>query len=746
MLTEKRTSYMPNARFAIKRRHCPSKSLDADPCCKQPRPSDDASSFKSSRTLSWIPSLIRRAANPPVMVRTGHEMRRIVNPLPPIPPSLHSSPSDSAECQEGCQPLARCLPRETCRRLPSIEGPAQMDQKEQEHSHQRLARPALPFCATGTSLEEQTPPRRSPPSSPLRSPPRSPPTFSDVDLVKTCGHGNMVGKQGRTSEEEEELSANIRQLIQETERAFEAVGNALNDVQLTSRDVRLLEPAAPAPVAGTPPSSGSCKGVPSPRTVPTRKSSVSKSRKRKQKMAGKQSSPRAAKLQAKAARLAMSESVSNLIQGQRFRRIVADEMLTPARMDEMRRAREREQAQSETTLRLECRSSNGSCQSVGTDQSDTPLEPFHLESLVSSIEASSEHTPPGAGEPKEQASPEQASPERPLPRTSEHEEQAPAALTEHRVFRADHSLQQRGSREDGWRRGEKESDERMTLADFAFPVIPPRYAGRQGSRAQMARLPTIPEITGSNEGQTTGILDGDSSDNDEAVFLRGTALSSANRSFRHGHIVCHKRGVTREQAEAEVDETVDWTAFQMAILGGAGDLVSGMYEDDQNRMADEMVAWFDTFGFESHGELVSGAVSSARNSSQSASSSSPSTVQSDTELPIPVQSESRARRHGYDDVVHFGSMPDALDALSIFRGDGRRRWTMEGPPKSSARKGSAGHRARPRPLVVGGETVDGEGVGVPERAAEVIPMGCNMMNDLDDFLRWEAAYMHGSVI
>ncbi|KAH7363612.1 hypothetical protein B0T11DRAFT_201713, partial [Plectosphaerella cucumerina] len=96
-------------------------------------------------------------------------------------------------------------------------------------------------------------------------------------------------------------------------------------------------------------------------------------------------------------------------------------------------------------------------------------------------------------------------------------------------------------------------------------------------------------------------------ENDDSLLLHSTPYTLNMPTFRHGPIRIPKSGAL-VSAKIMPDRTLDWTAFQVAILGGAGDLCSGG-TDITRRSEDELediADWFDGFGFESAGRLVRG--------------------------------------------------------------------------------------------------------------------------------------------
>ncbi|RBQ76181.1 hypothetical protein VDGD_02386 [Verticillium dahliae] len=77
-------------------------------------------------------------------------------------------------------------------------------------------------------------------------------------------------------------------------------------------------------------------------------------------------------------------------------------------------------------------------------------------------------------------------------------------------------------------------------------------------------------------------------------------------TFRHGRIRILNAGFVL-YADVMPDKTLDWTAFQVAVLGGAGDFVSDSWDPMHGSDDDELegiTTWFDDFSFKSEGRLV----------------------------------------------------------------------------------------------------------------------------------------------
>ncbi|PHH66298.1 hypothetical protein CDD81_7891 [Ophiocordyceps australis] len=282
--------------------------------------------------------------------------------------------------------------------------------------------------------------------------------------------------------------------------------------------------------------------------------------------------------------------------------------------------------------------------------------------------------------------------------------------------------------------------DQVSIDSFAFPTVPARNPTRHTTKPRMKLLPTIPEVTKAHLRSPLSAKnqEGQQKASDEhVIFLRSTTFSSANRSFRHGPIALSRPDPAQASADSS-DETVDWAAFQMAILGGAGELASRAYDEDERQMADDVAEWFETFGFETHGELIAGEAdqqgarcSSCSSSASSARSPRSSTANSDMDLPIPVECEVQMDKNYWQGGLDQGTPAGKLCMDKFLGSSGVRRW-----PVAEADK----QRTKPRraPAAV-------PSVAAPRPSAETTAMACNLEHDLGDFLRWEAAYVNGQL-
>ncbi|GAB1319478.1 hypothetical protein MFIFM68171_09688 [Madurella fahalii] len=134
---------------------------------------------------------------------------------------------------------------------------------------------------------------------------------------------------------------------------------------------------------------------------------------------------------------------------------------------------------------------------------------------------------------------------------------------------------------------------------------------------QLPSLPPIPESVVTGPGQAalspSSILQLPESANninsDDYVFLDSTPFTLTMPAFRHGQIRLAKADLPIGKLAAAVDNTLDWTVFQMAILGGVGDFFSEPTDYSRPSEADldeldGIISWFGSFGFQSAGALV----------------------------------------------------------------------------------------------------------------------------------------------
>ncbi|KAJ2900412.1 hypothetical protein MKZ38_002469 [Zalerion maritima] len=171
-------------------------------------------------------------------------------------------------------------------------------------------------------------------------------------------------------------------------------------------------------------------------------------------------------------------------------------------------------------------------------------------------------------------------------------------------------------------------EECMIFEKLKFPSPPMKSPGRS-PKSKLPALPTIPEVTVSPASATEEITPYTSLtprpsapitkpssvpylayvvENDMFLFLQSNPFTITQPAFRHGPIRFNKVELKRNlqihalsnrssMLEAQprfAEDTLDWTAFQMALMGGAGDVfwnipgTSGeMVEDEEDRLERE---------------------------------------------------------------------------------------------------------------------------------------------------------------
>ena len=97
-------------------------------------------------------------------------------------------------------------------------------------------------------------------------------------------------------------------------------------------------------------------------------------------------------------------------------------------------------------------------------------------------------------------------------------------------------------------------------------------------------------------------------EDDEHLFLQSTPFTETMPTFQHGRIRLAKADLVdngminsfESRLLSSPDEGLDWTAFQMAILGGAGDLLSDpadfLSRDAHEDLVDDLCDWWGSFG------------------------------------------------------------------------------------------------------------------------------------------------------
>lgn len=405
-------------------------------------------------------------------------------------------------------------------------------------------------------------------------------------------------------------------------------------------------------------------------------------------------------------------SVAEILTGQRFKKIEADEMLTPQQLAKLKKQREEIRRKEEF-------------------ESSRAAEHKRLAEMERQVEKSSSES-----ERSRSRSPSNRDSSASLPIHISVPEKSPRRLS-------------------GQRFKDIGGDEDEDLMDGLATVdllnssartssIPPRSPIPAGplSPPPTAELPQVPRHsvrkskTPRKRRTPTNSLKPE--EDDECFYLKSTPYSLTSPTFRHGHISFLKSEMGR--GAITMDDTLDWTAFQMAILG-AGDMMPEVYDDEDPRFNEEVFRWFDSFGFESYGSLVPEMAPSPRSSSHSTVSTAP------TELSIPAPTTSESPN------LWPGMEGEMYDTTKFFSTNGRSAWTMNGSSLESTNhaRSNSGAYDPMMPIVLTPEDgyedglipLDRQDDGKGEGCDNGVEMGCNMNSDLDDFLKWEAQHAFG---
>ncbi|TLD33650.1 hypothetical protein PspLS_01388 [Pyricularia sp. CBS 133598] len=555
--------------FSIRKlvRQAPRTSLDSDDSGtinetrSRPSPKEEQNEKLKSRT--W-----RRTKRPPppiLVIRRSENIHLISSPLPPLPDTPHSTSSSLYSCDyrsspktpasKGSPTLCSIVPNGSPSLSPQL-------------SHNGGRYPHILSAATDDVRKFQ---------------PSRPTIITMPD--------------------------SIEQLIKETNKAFEEVGTALDDASMAVQSPVI--PVLPqsqiedSPVLSPPglsPSRPSPKATKysSPLNLPTRRASVTKaSRKpaktgRQKLVQSRQKQQRQPQKTKAAARWTLGENMGRL-----FHRIEADEMVTSEQVKEWRQKNPRVEDDQPADDAI----SVDSFRIFDVDVCETPIEPFHLDDLPTRIGAAGVRTsmPPSlnaydsfdfgldvihedfsmANVPQRP----QTQPPRPKP--------LPFPTTE---------------------------DNEMTFQDVSFPTPPPKSPLRASSpRRQLPPLPTIPESATTSpvavnpkpfkqlrkKSVRRGPEMKQAKVTDEYIYFPATPFTVTMPTYRHGPVRLSKADVRlRSPVQPFVDETLDWTAFQMAILGNPGDFMGDSDDGEDEKQANDLVDCYEDFNLGHGGKML----------------------------------------------------------------------------------------------------------------------------------------------
>ncbi|RYP34856.1 hypothetical protein DL767_004081 [Monosporascus sp. MG133] len=712
--------------------------------------SDEGAGYKdrSRRKDSWY--IARRKKQPPEPFGLGrhHSVHEILGPIPPLPTETRrSSASSLCDCAHNAHlaPRSIALRRSCLCALPSKNDPSEE---------------FLQVSSATTYKDDGLPPQRSPESCHAKSPSRvrcneeAVTSDSSSDLGETLF--SQPEERARRSTEQlgtrvsrEEYSQNIRKLIQEADEAFRQVGSAIDEVRLvqyshgdntprtstfgeeapmTSSFTERPGPPTPdiSPILKSPLRQKSQPRLATPApTAPARSPSKPKRKKSKKgtklpKPVKPLRKPAMAKPVIKTVpRWTLTENVAELFTGRLFNKVEVDEMLTEAQLEEYKRRR---------MSQLKTQQMNDTSKS-DTESVDTPIEPFHLDDLPSRIgSAGVKLTAEAPAEDKaastffDDTESPNFSVERdrdelflaPLPSENVRTEAGPAVSRE------------------------------------AHPVPPKKsLKSLMAGRRQPPGLPSIPEtplISSSDDepflGRQPGNVQESVADSDY-VYLQSSPCTVTVPTFKHGPIRFAKSDLIPEPSLGGADDGLDWTAFQMAILGGAGDWNSESDDTIRRRTAEEieeLVDWWESWGFGGTGGLVGEEPeASSPTSTVSAgefSDISYNDIQEDNPYSAHHRWQTLRQQAAAQGLGLPGPKPSSADE---YQAPSARTYAGAGADPVQLRKWADRESIASLPQ---SPMLDLRVIRSANDDVDIVPMGYNLGHDLGDFLRWEAEHAY----
>lgn len=663
------------------------------------------------------------------------------------------------------------------------------------------------------------------------------------DLIPEEDIARRSSEQIETQLPPEEYSDDIQKLIQEADEAFKAVGSALADVKIARYSSN--EDTPRAATFEEPPMSGSfvdrpgpptpdispilqspLRPIPQPRANttfipgPTRNSSVSKRKKsKKQIKSPKIKSPKTVKARKPivnkapikhAPRWTLTENVTELFSGRLFNKVEADEMLTEAQLEEFKRRRLSDlkiQQANETSKSLDSKAAAAGSASEEFESIDTPIEPFHLEDLPSRIGSAGVKLTAETPVEEKKVNPTFFYDDDPETPDFSLDRDRDELFLDELSSSASAGLENRSASNGGG--SSSGSGSGNSRSPFTVPSKKNLKGLMATGRKQPPRgLASIPEAAGSaprtpmdelfldkQQQQLGGNLLQDSVADSDYVYLRSSPCTLTAPRFRHGPIRVAKSDLIPEPSLG-ADDGLDWTAFQMAILGGAGDWNSESDDTIHRRTVeemDELVEWWESWGFESSrglGGLVDSDESEKQllllqqqQQQQQQTPPSPTSTLSggeysdisynDIKQDNPYSAHHRWQTLRRQAAVQGLGLPGPKTSLDDAAGglnrDYRGRHSSKIYVPASAASAPPPARPLPLPLELAGTPADDSHLQQPRKFADrqslaslpqspmldlrviggpdgddvdVVPMGYNLGHDLGDFLKWEAEHVY----
>ncbi|KAI0548405.1 hypothetical protein F4679DRAFT_322931 [Xylaria curta] len=695
---------------------------------------DQESDNSSIYTANRSPNRKKRAVAP-IIATSPLTHSDILRPLPPIPNETpRSSASSSCRCERHVE--CDCPLLSWKRRSPLYSMTSKEDGEDlsllsclnNSNPDDTMAHhiPKSRFCSTGESSTKEGVARAPSPQG---------------------EHKEDESKRRRSEESSsQELSEDVQQFMQETEDAFKAIGSTLSEVQVNRTSIsevkkvdsldipRDLEPTPPTPppketrlsFSNSPSSKASLVLGPlppdtPPNTPPKDNAPMQKPKRRKSKKSRHTTSIKSARKNAPSKqatkngpRWTLSENVSELLTGKLFHRMEVDEMLTPDQIEAFKQQRITKLQVDKMAAALE------------QEIAETPVEPFHLDDLPSRIGSAGVKT-----ELEEDKSAISFS-EDPVPRSSFEKQNenntSPQPLGVRPLFYKNNTPPPKSSRH-------IRTSSRKLVTDL--PVIPETSPAPKASD----------DLSFSNA--SNDFLSNSYTPTSEYIYLKSTLYSLITPPIQHGPIRLSKSDLIQDMKFGG-DDGLDWTAYQMAILGGAGDFLTESSDTIRQEEEDEIAdlrEWWDSFHFESAGELVT----------RSSEASSPTSTLSGDEIPdLPPYIEldiarSRDPRQTWQEARHNacasglqldldftkGKIDPSSHYFTDEQGNMNDTWRRDSEEKEVVVNRQSLNSLPPSPMLDLRVIRSSNGDDL-----DVVPMGYNLGHDLGDFLKWESQHAY----
>ncbi|KAH8174650.1 anaphase-promoting complex APC subunit CDC26 domain-containing protein [Sarocladium implicatum] len=645
--------------------------------------------------------------------RSLHPKTQPSAPAPPMP----SKPAEKSKPAEPSKPSQSSQPSESTPR--PVVTPVQADS-----SRTATPRPSIPRKSVGSGSQIKR--VKSPSARPCVSQQSATvPIQLDTSCEKTTGAKNVKPKESKRFETKSEEDKPLASKSHE-------------EPPLTRFDSSTLPPTSKSLTKQTPASSA----------APLKKKSF-------------ESKPR----------WNLGEGMTDILTGQRFKKTEVDEMLTPERMNKLRLQQEAEEEEMKTLQRNlgqlnktksstqekkkkeEKKEKENDLDSSWIDlNAETPdenhgaqLSSSNVRSTSPDVEKSLPPTP-GQKDEEEDGLDDELGEEIPIMFMCESDEDLPAKAP--RVLDPVNDAlppiptksKLRHSMSSPKKKAEAKTNGNLKAPGASRESVSAQTPGSVYTDSSWSPGPATPE---NNVAQTKRKLA--STEDEVNIYLQSTPYTLTRPEFKHGAITLPKADMGR--GAKKMDDTMDWTAFQMAILGGAGDVGDIVDEWEDSKLADELVKWFDDHGFEDWGRTVQ--EQDAKLEAEEAEANNKS-----SRLKVPAQSVPK-RSHSPSSSTSSLSSVDSTDFA--YRPGHNTGATP--PPLNIRRKQpplpTLTSRCMPKPdgslganLPVvakkspakGPAVVGGEGPGdVDEHEADA-PMGFNLNNDLGEYLQYEAEY------